>query len=123
MRQMPSGTSRCSGEKRNYTQPEILPPTVTGVTWANAPELFASNFPNPFRESTTITYRLRSKGEVSIRIFDGAGNLLETIAQETLPEGEYSAIWNAGKLPAGTYFAAIELGSRRVQTLRLTLID
>ncbi len=115
-----SGTSICSGEKRDYTQPEILPPTITGVTGLSAPELFASNFPNPFRETTTITYRLRSKGDVSIRIFDGTGKFLETIVDETLSAGEYSAEWNAGSLPEGVYFAAIEFGSERVQTLRIT---
>ena len=49
-----SGTSYCSGEKRDYTQPEILPPTTTGITGLSSPEVFAQNQPNPFLKSTMI---------------------------------------------------------------------
>ncbi|MBP6680254.1 MAG: DUF4331 domain-containing protein, partial [Saprospiraceae bacterium] len=43
-----SGTSKCSGEKVDYTQPEILPPTTTGVTGLGSTEVYAFNQPNPF---------------------------------------------------------------------------
>ncbi|MCB9306281.1 MAG: DUF4331 family protein [Lewinellaceae bacterium] len=115
-----SGTGICSGEKKDYTQPEILPPTTTGVTGLNAPEVFAVNFPNPFTDATTLKYRLRSKGQVAIMVFDGNGKYLETIFNETLPEGEYQTAWKAAGLPAGTYYATITLGGSVRQTLRMT---
>ena len=49
-----SGTSKCSGEKGEYTQPEILPPTTTGVTGLGSTEVYAFNQPTPFTTTTLI---------------------------------------------------------------------
>ncbi len=116
-----SGTSKCSGEAREYDQPDILPPTMTtSVTGLDAPDVFAYNFPNPFKNSTTFRYRVRVGSKVGIHIYDINGKLLQTILNENLQPGEYQIDWNATKLAAGTYIAKITSGNSILQTVKLT---
>ncbi len=113
-----SGTSRCSGEGRDYTQPQILDPTVS-VSGLNAPEIIATNFPNPFEKTTAFKYRLRNDGRVSIQIFDLNGKLVETLVNRSQSAGEYQVEWNAGNRPAGVYLAAVSFENGPAQTIRL----
>ncbi|MDX1939840.1 MAG: DUF4331 family protein [Saprospiraceae bacterium] len=116
-----SGTSKCSGEERAYDQPDILPPTMTtSVTGLDAPDVFAYNFPNPFKNTTTFRYRVRVGSKVGIQIYDIKGKLLQTILNENLQPGEYQTDWNASKLPAGTYIAKITSDNSILQTVKLT---
>jgi hypothetical protein len=114
-----SGTSICSGEKRDYTQPEILSPT-SGISGLSSPEIIASGFPNPFRAATNIKYRLINKGNVKIQVYDTNSKLIETLVNQTLQAGEYQIEWQAGNRPAGVYNATILINDTGVQTLRLT---
>jgi len=114
-----SGTSICSGEKRDYTQPEILSPT-SGSSGLSSREIIATGFPNPFRAATNIKYRLINKGNVKIQVYDANGKLLETLVNQTLQAGEYQVEWQAGNRPAGVYNATISINDTGVQTLRLT---
>ncbi|MBP8086402.1 MAG: DUF4331 family protein [Saprospiraceae bacterium] len=118
-----SGTSKCSGEKNDYTQPEILPPTTTGITGLSTPEIFAFNQPNPFTESTTIKYHLKSSGQVSIHIYNQQGKLVETLINESKVEGDYEIQWNAAKYPSGMYMAAISLGQAGIHTIKMNKVD
>jgi len=118
-----SGTSKCSGVKVDYTQPDILPPTTTGITGLSTPEVFAVNQPNPFTESTVIKYHLKSGGQVGVRIYNQQGKLIETLVNESKVEGDYEVTWNAGAYPAGMYMAAISLGQSGIRTIKLNKID
>lgn len=114
-----SATSKCSGEIREYTQPEVLPPTITGVTGLSSTEVFAMNQPNPFVSTTTIKYHLRSGGNVTINIYDANGKHITTLVNETKTEGDYEANWNAAGMSTGTYMAVIALGNTGVRTIMM----
>lgn len=118
-----SGTSRCSGEINEYTQPEILPPTTTGVTGLGSTEIYAFNQPNPFTNSTVIKYHLRSAGKVSINIYDGQGRLVNTLMNENRTEGDYEITWDAATYAAGIYTAVVSLESAGIHTIRLNKVD
>lgn len=119
-----SGTGKCSGEERNYTQPAILPPSMTtSVTGLSTQDVFAYNFPNPFRATTTFKYRVRSSGKLSIAIYDMNGKLLQTVVNENIQPGEYQTEWNTASLAAGTYLARISLGSRTIQSIKLSKVE
>lgn len=118
-----SGTSKCSGEKVDYTQPEILPPTTTGVTGLGSTEVYAFNQPNPFSTSTLINYHLRSAGKVSINIYDPQGKLVTTLLNESRTEGDYQITWDAAGYPAGIYNAVITLGNSGIHTIRMNKLD
>ncbi len=115
-----SGTGKCSGEIVDYTQPDILPPTMTtSVTGLDAPNVFAYNFPNPFETTTTFRYRVRTNSKVAIRIYDINGKLLQTLVNENRQAGEYQIDWNASRLPAGTYIAKVTSDNNLLQAVKL----
>ncbi len=118
-----SGTSKCSGEKVDYTQPEILPPTTTGVTGLGSTEVYAFNQPNPFTTTTLIKYHLRSAGKVSIHIYDPQGKLVTTLLNESKTEGDYQITWDAAGYPAGIYNAVITIGNTGIHTIRMNKLD
>lgn len=118
-----SGTSICSGEKGDYTQPEILPPTTTGVTGLGSTEVYAFNQPNPFSTTTLIKYHLRSAGKVSINVYDPQGKLVTTLLNESRTEGDYQITWDAAGYPAGIYNAVITLGNTGIHTIRMNKLD
>ncbi|MFN7119923.1 MAG: DUF4331 family protein [Saprospiraceae bacterium] len=117
-----SGTGKCSGEIREYTQPQILSPS-TSVAGVSAPVVFAYNFPNPFKNETTFKYRVSANGQVAIRIYDMNGKLLQTLVNENMSAGEYQKVWNATALPTGNYFATITIDNQSVQTIKLAKVN
>jgi hypothetical protein len=68
----------------------------------------ASNSPNPFKTSTTITYFLPNATNVSISVYDKLGRLLEELLNQNQDAGEHSLEFNAGDLSSGEYFYRIK---------------
>ncbi|MCK4353481.1 T9SS type A sorting domain-containing protein [candidate division WOR-3 bacterium] len=90
------------------------------------------SWPNPFAEHTTIKYAVpgklpsANKPNVSLKIYDISGRLVNTIINEKVAPGSYTVNWdgksNYGKsLPAGTYFCRLEVG-RYKQAKKLILL-
>ncbi len=66
-----------------------------------------NNYPNPFNPNTTIRYSVPQSSNVTIRIYDILGNLIETIVNEVKPEGTYEQTWQAAGYSSGIYFYSI----------------
>ncbi|MEA2096301.1 MAG: T9SS type A sorting domain-containing protein [Candidatus Cloacimonadota bacterium] len=72
-------------------------------------EFSASNYPNPFNPTTTISYSLPLEGEVSLNIYNVKGQLVRQLIDGSQPEGHYEVVWN-GKdsneksVSSGIYF-------------------
>lgn len=125
--QMPwIGTGKYSGKVISYTQPEILDPSnsiPSGVLGMSAPPVFVTSFPNPFRNSASFKYQLRSNARISIRIFDLNGKLVATVVNSQQAAGEHVVNWNTPKMTSGTYIARVSLGNRTVQSIKLNKAD
>jgi hypothetical protein len=65
------------------------------------------NIPNPFRESTTISYLLETDGRVQLAIYDGNGKVVTTLVDANQGPGRYSEVWNANGMPSGVYHYAL----------------
>lgn len=64
--------------------------------------------PNPFSGNTAITFRLKSKTDVTIEIYDINGREIKTFKEGTLEPGLHRVIWNGKnrkgeKVPSGIY--------------------
>jgi hypothetical protein len=81
---------------------------------------FRGAFPNPFRAETAIRFTLPASAEVSLRIYSVTGQLARTLVDAQLPPGDHSAMFRAGELPSGAYFAVLRVG--RVQMSRTLLL-
>jgi len=69
------------------------------------------NYPNPFNPSTSIRFILPEKGEVSLRIYNVQGKLVEQLLKTNLSAGEHNIIWNAENISSGVYYYQIKAGS------------
>ena len=77
------------------------------------------NYPNPFKEKTTIKYCLPYKTKVTITIFDSSGSVVESSPAREQDAGTYEIEFNAcasrsgekRSLPKGTYLCEIKTGS------------
>ncbi|MDB5274188.1 MAG: Por secretion system C-terminal sorting protein, partial [Chitinophagaceae bacterium] len=62
-----------------------------------------SNAPNPFISSTEIEVNVEQAGEVSVMIYDKAGQLVGTVVQGYLNAGKHDFIFDATNLKADLY--------------------
>jgi hypothetical protein len=77
------------------------------------------NYPNPFKEKTTIKYCVPYKTEVTITISDSNGNVIERALKQEHDAGTYKIdvdahVGHSGEyreLPKGIYFCHITAGS------------
>ncbi len=89
-------------------------PDITGAETPLAYRL-AQNYPNPFNPTTTIRFDIREKGQVSLRIYNVAGQLVRTLVDGELDAGSYAEDWNGlndegSKVASGVYFYRLEAG-------------
>ncbi|MBS1494768.1 MAG: T9SS type A sorting domain-containing protein [Bacteroidetes bacterium] len=66
--------------------------------------LLYQNYPNPFNPSTTIKFDLKKSSYVKLIVFDALGREVETIVNEYLNIGTYTADWNSIGNTSGIYF-------------------
>jgi len=87
--------------------------SVKEKTNKNIPEEFTlfQNYPNPFNPSTVISYQIASAGKVSLKVYDMLGREVATLVNETKSAGNYTATFNATKLPSGVYFYRLQAGT------------
>lgn len=69
------------------------------------------NYPNPFNTQTKIKFDIASELFVRITIYEANGRMIETLVNDTLSEGSYAAVWNAGSYASGVYFCKFEAGN------------
>ncbi|NIT57455.1 MAG: T9SS type A sorting domain-containing protein [Aliifodinibius sp.] len=63
------------------------------------------NYPNPFNPATTIVFSLPIAAEVSLVIYNAAGQLVERLVDHrSMTPGSYSVEWAPSTLPNGVYF-------------------
>ena len=73
-------------------------------------------FPNPFRRSTGISFKVTEESPVVLDIFDFSGRLVQEILNKTLTPGEFTFYWNARDgsnrdVKPGTYIYRLRIGS------------
>jgi hypothetical protein len=73
------------------------------------------NAPNPFAESTTLSYQLAEKQPVTIAIYDLLGRRVTTLVDGPRPSGVHQIEWQAGtgstSLSSGVYICRMQAGS------------
>jgi flagellar hook assembly protein FlgD len=85
-----------------------------------------TNAPNPFRESTTISYQLAERQRVTIAIYDLLGRRVQTLVDGPRAAGVHQTTWRATgsdgqALASGVYFCRMEAGAH-TSTRKLVLV-
>ena len=92
------------------------------------PDEFAlhPNYPNPFNPTTTISYDLPGKAQVTLGIYDLLGKKIKTLVNQSQDAGNKIAMWdgtdNLGRqVSAGVYLYQIQAGEF-TQTRKMLLL-
>lgn len=69
------------------------------------------NFPNPFKDGTTIKFTLAQAGDVTLKVFNAPGQEIALLASGRMEAGEHKATFEVNELPSGTYFYQLQIGT------------
>ena len=91
--------------------------------------LLEQNYPNPFNSTTTISYSIKTSGQVQLKVYDMLGTEVASLVNENQEAGNYSVTFNAAELPrrsgsaltSGIYFYTLTSGNF-METKKLILL-
>ncbi|HNY90915.1 MAG TPA: DUF4185 domain-containing protein [bacterium] len=89
------------------------------------PAAFAllQNYPNPFNPATEIAFEINERTEVTLRIHNARGQLVETLLESrSFAPGRYTTRWQPNNLGSGLFFYTLETYGRR-ETRKMMLIQ
>lgn len=69
-----------------------------------------SNYPDPFMNYTTITYKVNEGANVSLTVYKENSELVVVLVKEFQEKGKHMAKFNARGLPNGQYIAELKIG-------------
>ena len=80
---------------------------------SQSPYKFAlsQNYPNPFNPSTQIAYTVPEKSQVSLKIYNVLGQVVQTLYSGVRAAGQYTATFSGNNLASGVYFYRLDAGS------------
>ncbi|MBD3168446.1 MAG: T9SS type A sorting domain-containing protein [candidate division Zixibacteria bacterium] len=79
------------------------------------------NYPNPFNASTTIRYTLTDDRDVSLKVYNLMGELVEILVGEHKTAGNHSVRWDGTQMASGIYYYKLTVGDESY-TKRMTLL-
>ncbi|MDT8323092.1 MAG: T9SS type A sorting domain-containing protein [Bacteroidota bacterium] len=93
----------------------IAPSAPTGITGPASGTTFAltESFPNPFRTTMNIHFRVDARMHVRIGVYDIRGRLLHTVVRGERDRGTHMVQLKAATLPTGTYMLVMETARGR----------
>jgi parallel beta-helix repeat protein len=86
----------------------------------------SQNYPNPFNPATSIRLNVPERSEVTLRVTDMLGRVVETLLQGSMEAGAHVLSFDGGSLPSGQYNATVsmtgqESGLNYTRTIRMML--
>ncbi|MBK6766652.1 MAG: T9SS type A sorting domain-containing protein [bacterium] len=97
---------------REMLASETVTPSASAV--ANNFALY-QNYPNPFNPETNIHFDLVEAGQISLMVFNIAGQEIATIAQGTYAAGRHTVSFDGSALASGVYLYRLEANGRVAQ--------
>ena len=80
------------------------------------------NYPNPFSNTTNISYQLPEKSNVNLSVFDITGKVVKTLVNQSQQAGQYNINFDAGNLQSGIYYYRLVTGNR-AETGKMIIIS
>ncbi len=81
----------------------------------------APTYPNPFAQTSTVTFDVPTASPVLLEVFDVTGRRVAELADRAFEAGRHSVVWDAGSLPSGTYIIRLRSGDT-VATRRAVIL-
>ncbi len=95
-------------------------PTKSEIGHALANSIL-NNFPNPFKDLTSIRYTLLQPGHIVLRILDSSGKVVDELLDQQQTSGVYQFSWEAKNKKPGIYFLQLKT-ENSVETKKMILI-
>ncbi len=70
--------------------------------------LSATNYPNPYNPTTTISYNVPLPGNVKVTVYDMNGRQVQTLVNAHNTNGEHTVAFDASNLASGVYLYKVE---------------
>ena len=67
------------------------------------------NFPNPFNESTIISWHLAVGSDVDLTVYNTLGQKVVTLIAGKQKAGMHSLEWDAGQMASGVYYYRLQV--------------
>jgi hypothetical protein len=83
--------------------------------------MLSQNYPNPFKGSTNIGYRLGEPGFISLKVTDILGKEIAILVNEVQEAGPHQCNFDASGLDSGVYYYILESGGS-VHTKKMFLV-
>jgi hypothetical protein len=83
----------------------------TTVAQIPTEELLLNNYPNPFNPTTTISFRLETESNVTLRVYDITGKQVAELVNGYRRSGRHQVTFDASDLTSGVYFYHLQAGS------------
>jgi len=107
-------------------------PGAVNDNWEPYPPPFSDdlailkNYPNPFMNSTRITYSIPRKGKVELFVYNLKGQLVKKLVNSVQDSGSYTEIWNGRNRQnkqcySGIYFYQIRYNGKS-KTKKMILV-
>jgi hypothetical protein len=124
-----SYTGQCSENVdiifNDYIGAEVVLDSPTGIDDPEAAMPIATglkgNYPNPFNATTSISFDLAAAGDVSLKVYNLSGQLVETLIDDRMDAGSHVITWDASSYSSGIYFYKLTTANK-VFTKRMTLL-
>ena len=68
-------------------------------------------YPNPFNPVTNISVELNTTADISVKVYNLTGQLVDVVVQGNFSPNTYNWTWNAENLASGVYFIATQIGN------------
>jgi Domain of unknown function (DUF4082)/Secretion system C-terminal sorting domain len=83
---------------------------VSAVIGGKGEYVLGQNYPNPFRNETTIQYTIPQSVPVNISLFDISGRTVKVLVNASKEAGTHAISFNTGALTRGVYYYKIQAG-------------
>lgn len=80
---------------------------------SNPITLFSRNEPNPFTETTTISFEIAETSYGQLNVYNAIGQCVATLLNGVITAGQHKIIFNASQLPVGSYYYQIATANHR----------
>ena len=82
----------------------------------------SQNYPNPFRDDTTIKFCVPDKVKIKLEILDSDKKIIKTLVDEVKESGTYQTKFIANGLLNGIYFYQLQAGNF-IETKKMVLME
>lgn len=81
----------------------------------------SQNYPNPFNPATNISFSLKDRESVRLKIYNSTGQMVADLVNDSFGPGRYEVRWDASGYSSGVYFYTIVTSSFS-ETKRMLLV-